>query len=98
MPSGVEGLPASAIELLALKKPLLDPSWLLSSSIHRFIDSSDLAAWAGLGWAGLGWAGWLAGWRAGWLAGWLAGSARLGLAWLGWLGWQAAAGWLLLTD
>ena len=36
--------------VLPLKEPLLDPRWLLSS-IHRFIDLSDLAA---------GLAGWLA--------------------------------------
>ena len=62
-----------------LRKPLLDPSWLL---FHRFIQLSMLAA--GLpgwlpGWlagrlAGLaGGAGWLAGLLTGWPAGWPAG-------------------------
>ena len=50
---GSRPLPPVAIEMMPLKKPLLDS---LLSSIHRFIDLSDLAA---------GLAGWLAGWLAG---------------------------------
>ena len=60
-------LPTFANGMMPLKKPLLDPSWLLfhrfswisedfiDSSIHRIIGSGGWAGW--LGWAGL--AGWL---------------------------------------
>jgi hypothetical protein len=52
---GSRPLPPVAIEMMPLKKPLFDS---LLSSIHRFIDLSDLAArFLPLGWL----ACWLAG-------------------------------------
>ena len=56
-------MPRFAIEMLSLKKPLLDSSWLLFQ-LAAIIDSS-IQGWAGL-------AGWLACWLASY-AGWLAG-------------------------
>ena len=92
--SGVRGWHHIVAMMLPLKKTLLTSSWLLPSSIHRFIaagcyhrfidsPSSDLVA-VPVGWARMGWVG-LDGWVFGWM-GWMAGL----LSW-----WLAVGCWLL---
>ena len=67
---GSRPLPPVAIEMMPLKKPLLDSLLIIDSSVHRFIGSGRQILAAGL-----------AGLLAGWLAGLLTGCLLLAAGW-----------------